>query len=163
MKTTLLTLIVLTTTCSALRSQEKYVWIKLNDSRVIINGKFHGLSGDSLIVESGMKRIELPLSDVARMRVINESGILEGALFGGAIGLVTGAALGFLTQSNATEGQSPMSTAVIFTVVGGVVGTVKSAFEKPEPIVDLQGKSVQEKRRIVESLIEDKQENITTQ
>ena len=163
MKTTLLTIIILVTMCSGATAQEKYVWLKLNDGRVIINGVFLQLNNETLMVESGMKRIEMPLADVSRIRIIHETAIFEGALYGSAIGFGTGAALGFLTQTNATEGQNPMSTAIIFTVVGGVVGTVKSAFEKPEPIVDLRGRSVQEKRRIIESLIEVNQENIITQ
>jgi hypothetical protein len=105
-----------------------------------------------------MKKVEFSLSEVDRIRVIQQSEILEGALYGSAIGFGAGAAIGFIAQSNGTDRQNPLSAALIFTVVGGVVGTVKSAFEKPEPIIDLHGKNVAEKRRIIENLLLQKQE-----
>lgn len=143
---------------SGLSAQNQYLWIKLTDDRVVINAVFQELTEETIVVKSGMKRVELSLSEVDRIRVIQQSEILEGTLYGSAIGFGVGTAIGFAAQSNGTDRQNPLSTALIFTVVGGVVGTVKSAFEKPESIIDLQGKNVAEKRRTIESLLLQKQE-----
>ena len=143
---------------SSMSAQNQYLWLKLADDRVVINAVFQELTEETIVVKSGMKRVEFSLSQVDRIRVIRQSEILEGALYGAAIGFGVGTAIGFVAQSNGTDRQNPMSAALIFTVVGGVVGTVKSAFEKPEPIIDLQGKNVAEKRRIIESLLLQKQE-----
>lgn len=142
---------------SGLSAQNQYLWVKLADDRVVINASFQELTEETIVVKNGMKRIELPLSEVNRIRFIQQSEILEGALYGSAIGFGAGAAIGFMAQSNGSERQNPLSAALIFTVIGGVVGTVKSAFEKPEPIIDLQGKSVAEKRRTIESFLLQKQ------
>ena len=143
---------------SGMKAQSQYLWIKLADDRVVINAAFQELTEETIVVKSGMKRVEFSLSEVDRIRVIRQSEILEGALYGSAIGFGAGAAVGFAAQSNGTDKQNPLSTALIFTVIGGVVGTVKSAFEKPEPIIDLQGKNVAEKRRTIGSLLLQKQE-----
>ncbi|MBI4428374.1 MAG: hypothetical protein HY562_04580 [Ignavibacteriales bacterium] len=161
MKTKLTFLLLLT--CSIASTQDRYVWLKLSDESVIINGLFRSVNDDTLIVENGMRRIDLPLDNIIRIRLIRESAIFEGALYGTAIGLGAGSAIGFIAQSNASENQNPLSTALVFTVVGGVVGIVKSAFEKPEPIINLETKSVLEKRRIIESLFTEKQETAVTQ
>ena len=136
----------------------QYLWIKLVDDRVVINAEFQELTEKAIVVKSGMKRVELSLSDVDRIRVIRQSEILEGVLYGAAIGFGAGTAIGFAAHSNGTDKQNPLSAALIFTVVGGVVGTVKSAFEKPEPIIDMAKMSISEKRRTITSLLSQKPE-----
>jgi hypothetical protein len=143
---------------NGLSAQNQYLWIKLADDRVVINAAFQELTEETIVVKTGMKKVEFSLSEVDRIRVVRQSEILEGALYGSAIGFGAGAAIGLAAQSNGTDKQNPLSTALIFTVIGGVVGTVKSAFEKPEPIIDLEGKNVAEKRRTIESLLLKKQE-----
>ena len=158
MKKSMFIAVVFGISLNGLNAQNQYLWIKLADDRVVINAAFQELTEEAIVVKSGMKRVELSLSDVHRIRVIQQSQILEGALYGSAIGFGAGAAIGFIAQSNGTDRQNPLSAALIFTVVGGVVGTVKSAFEKPEPIIDLNGKNVAEKRQIIQNLMLQKQE-----
>lgn len=135
------------------KAQDNFMWLKLSDSRVVINGKFRQLSGDTLFITNGMKEFSLPLKEVVRIRVIQGGTIMEGALLGAGAGFGVGTAVGFLARSSGPDTQYPLGTALIFTVVGGVVGTIKTAFDKPEPIVDLYGKTNEEKRVIIEKLV----------
>ena len=134
-------------------AQDNFLWLKLSDGRVVINGEFRQLNSDTIFITAGSKKISLPLREVERIRVIQGGTILEGTLLGVGMGFGMGTAVGFLARSTGPNTQYPLGTALIFTVVGGVVGTVKTAFEKPEPIVDLHGKTNEEKRMIIEKLV----------
>lgn len=134
-------------------AQDNFLWLKLSDGRVVINGEFRLINDDTLFVWAGMRNIELPLHDVVRVRIVQSSTMVEGALLGAGAGFGVGTAVGFFARSNGPDTEYPIGTTMIFTVVGAVVGTVKTAFEKPEPIVDLNGKTNKQKRTIVEKLI----------
>ena len=153
MKTTTMTFLMLAVTYSGLNGQDNFLWLKLSDDRVVINGEFRRLSGDTLFITNAMRGISLPLKEIVRIRVIQGGTIMEGALLGAGAGFGVGTAVGLLARSSGPDTQYPLGTALIFTVVGGVVGTVKTAFDKPEPIIDLYGKTTEEKRIIIEKLV----------
>ena len=134
------------------RGQDQYLWVKMSNSRVIINATFMKVNDDSLTIRRGAKGFSLCLYDVVQIRRVSESSLIQGAATGALVGSGVGAILGYASKPDASTHQFPATSVAIYAVVGAVVGTVQSAFDKPSPIVELSGRSNHEKATIIQQL-----------
>jgi len=149
---TVLTMILLSFGGQAALGQDQYLWVKMSSSRVIINAVFSNVNDDSLSLSRGAKRFSVSLYDVVQIRVVNESSLIEGAATGALIGSGVGAIIGYASKADESTRQFPETSVAIYAVVGAVVGTVQSAFDKPSTIVDLSGRSNHEKASIIHQM-----------
>ena len=134
-------------------AHEQFVWLRLVNDRVIVNATFERMSDDSLLIVRGNKKLTVLLQDVKQIRFIQGSSILTGMAIGAGAGLVSGGVIGAIVHSSDPESWSPEVAAVAFAVIGGVVGSVISSFDQPNDLVDLTGKSVDEKREIIQHML----------
>lgn len=147
----LLSLLILMT--GFLSGQDQYLWLRLSADRVVTNSKFRAVQGDTLIILWGGTVTPLPLSEVVQIRVMSGSSIFEGAMIGAGSGLAAGGLTGFTLQAMGKSGPSPATTMIAMGVIGAIVGATVSAIEKPGDLVDLSGKTVEEKRDIIRGIV----------
>ena len=153
MKTVLLTLSLLMIDVADLRSQEISLWIRLSEDRVLTECKFCNVSNDTLYVSSGNQIVPIPLVQVCQIRGIKNSTVTEGVLMGSGCGVIFGSLLGLSLNTAEKPGPSTGATCLAFAVLGGIVGGVMTALEKPGELVTLEGKSVDEQIRLIRELV----------
>ncbi len=139
------------TKCS--QAQDRHLWLRLSENRVIPNAIVHQVSDDSLVVLSGGKKLVAPLEDIVQVKLIRESSILRGAEIGAAIGLGAGAILGFSLHAINQESASPVTTTLILGILGGIIGSVTASFEHSDDIIDFTGKTKEEKKQLLERIL----------
>ena len=153
MKQIIITLVVVITLASSVQAHEQFVWLRLVNDRVIVNATFERMSDDSLLIVRGNKKLTVLLQDVNQVRFIQGSSIVSGMAIGAGIGLLSGGVIGAIVHSSDPTSWSPEVAATAFAVIGGVVGSVISSFDQPGDLVDLTGKSVDEKREIIQRML----------
>ena len=120
MKRMTLFLFVAVTLADSLRCQERYLWLRLTENRVVADASFESLGEDSLIVSRGGRRISVPLQELTQIRVIQESMILKGAAIGAGVGVAVGGVISFALQGGDKAQRSPLGTTLIFGVLGAL-------------------------------------------
>lgn len=147
----LLSLLILVAGC--LHGQDQFLWLRLSENRVITNAKFQTVVGETLIVVRAARITQVPLGDIVQLRVMNSSSMLEGVAIGAGTGLALGGLIGFSLQAMDKPGLPPVTTMVSLSLIGGIIGGTMAALEKPGDVVDMAGKSVEEKRDIIRALV----------
>ena len=160
MKRMIVLLSVISVVVGCLHSQDQYLWMRLSENRAMTNALFQSLSGDSLVVLRGGRRVSVPLQEIVQIRLIRESSILEGAAIGSGVGLAVGGAVGFSLRAADKSGSSPLRTALMFGVMGAIVGSLSAALDHPDAIVHLAGMTVAEKRKMIETIVTKNQDEV---
>jgi hypothetical protein len=153
MKTALLTLLLLIIGSTELRSQEVSLWIRLSDDRVLNDSRFSDVNDDTLFVVSGNRLVSIPLTQVVQIRAIKDSSITNGILIGSGCGLVLGGLLDLSLSSMDRSSTPKEATWLACAVLGGIVGGTIAALEKPGDLVSLDGKSSNEKSRLISAVV----------
>jgi hypothetical protein len=153
MKTVLLTLSLLMIGSDDLRSQEVSLWIRLSEDRVLNDSRFCDVNDDTLLVVSGNRLMSIPLTQVLQIRAIKDSSITNGILVGSGCGLVLGGlvdlSLSAMDRSSSPKGATWLACAVL----GGIVGGTIAALEKPGDLISMEGKSSNEKTRLIRAVV----------
>ena len=153
MKTVLFSLWLLMIGIADLRSQDISLWIRLSEDRVFTECRFYDLSNDTLYVLSGNRIVPIPLVEVYQIRGVKNSSINDGVLMGSGCGVIVGSLIGLSLNSTEKSISSTGASCLAFGVLGGIVGGVMAALEKPGDLVTLGGKSVDEKIRLIREVI----------
>ena len=153
MKTVLFSLWLLMIGIADLRSQDISLWIRLSEDRVFTECRFYDLSNDTLYVLSGYRIVPISLVEVYQIRGVKNSSITDGVLMGSGCGVIVGSLLGLSLNSSEKSTASTGATCLAFAVLGGIVGGVMAALEKSGDLVTLEGKSVDEKVRLIRDVV----------
>jgi len=72
---------------------------------------------------------------------------------GSGCGVIVGSLLGLSLNTAEKSGPSTGATCLAFAVLGGIVGGAMAALEKPGELVTLEGRSVDEKIRLIREVV----------
>jgi hypothetical protein len=136
-----------------LHAQERYLWLRLSDDRVVTNAVFQSFSGDSLNVSRGGRTLRVSLQEIEQVRILHESSIWKGTVIGAGVGVAVGGVVGIALRSADNPSPSPVTTTMVLGVLGAIIGSVSAAVESPGDVVDLVGNSVEDKREEIRKLI----------
>jgi hypothetical protein len=153
MKTVLLTLSLLMIGSADLRSQDISLWIRLSEDRVLNDCRFCDVNDDTMYVVSGNQIMPIPLMQVIQVRAIKDSSITNGVLMGSGCGLVLGGLLDLSLSSTDRSSSSKGATWLACAVLGGIIGGTVAALEKPGDMLSLDGKSNNEKTRLIRAVV----------
>ena len=153
MKTALLTLSLLMICVGHLRTQEISLWIRLSEDRMLNSCRFCEVNDDTMYVVNGNQIIPIPLIQVIQVRAIKDSSITNGLLMGSGCGLVLGGLLDLSLSSMDRSSSSKGATWLACAVMGGIIGGTIAALEKPGDLVSLDGKSSNEKTRLIRAVV----------
>lgn len=141
-------MIVLLVVCSfaGTSSAQTYLWLQLSNHRLVVNGEFESLAGDSLVVfVDGTQRL-FDVEEVDEMRILREGSMWNATLAGAGIGVLVGGAAGFAAGSKDLRMWDARKGALVVGIIGGIVGSVAGSMPEPENILDLRGLDAAEKR-----------------
>jgi len=130
-------------------AQDRYFWLKLSGNRVMVNVQARSIRGDSLEVMQDMNRVFIPIQQIEEVRMIDAGSIMNGALIGAGIGMVVGGVAGAIGKESRERSTSIGVSALSVGVIGGIVGSVAGSMQDQEEILDLSGKDLQEKIRLI--------------
>lgn len=128
-------------------------WIRLSGNRVVLDARIRGVEGESLVFLKEGRATSVRIEEVATIRMVGETDILEGALIGAGTGLAAGAAAGLTVNPHGETNWTPATTALFGAVLGGIVGSVVGSAEAPA-VLELEGRGVPQKKKTIELFLE---------
>lgn len=128
-------------------------WFQLTGNRVILDAVVAGVRGDSLLLDRAGRRTFVPMRDIERIRITQESSILEGAVVGAGAGVAAGALLGTATGGSNDDNWNPGTTMMFMGVLGGIVGSIIGSADDEGTVLVLGGMTIAQKKESILNLL----------